>query len=136
MSKESAQRITRQRQIILEELRSTHTHPTADELYSIVRKRLPKVSLGTVYRNLERMVERGDIQKIEGCGGQKRFDGDTKVHYHVRCLECGRIDDVMIKPTKRLEISAMRETDYQITGHKMLFLGFCPKCKHKIHANG
>ena len=136
MSNESTHRKTQQREVILEVLKSTHCHPTADELYAMVRKRLPKVSLGTVYRNLEKLSESGEIQKIEGCGGQKRFDGDTKVHYHARCLECGRIDDVMIKPTKRLENAAAGETDYQIIGHKTLFLGYCPKCKHKVHANG
>lgn len=136
MAKETAQRKTQQREVILEELRSTHSHPTADELYAMVRKRLPKVSLGTVYRNLERLCESGEIQKIEGCGAQKRFDGDIKVHYHARCLECGRIDDVMIKPTKRLEMSAEKETDYQIMGHEILFFGICPKCKNRIHKHG
>jgi len=136
MANDTAHRSTQQRDVILKQLTGTHSHPTADELYAIVRKRLPKVSLGTVYRNLERMVESGEIQKIEGCGGQKRFDGDIKVHYHARCLECGRIDDVPIKPAKQLELSAMRETDYRIIEHKILFLGFCPKCKQRIHENG
>jgi Fur family ferric uptake transcriptional regulator len=136
MAKDTAQRITQQREVILEELKNTHSHPTADELYAVVRKRLPKVSLGTVYRNLERMAESGEIRKIEGCGGQKRFDGDTKVHYHARCLACGRIDDVPIKPAKNLERAAMEETGYQITEHKVLFFGYCPKCKNKIHKHG
>ena len=130
MSKESTQRMTQQREVILEELRGTLTHPTADEIYVMVRKRLPRVSLGTVYRNLERMCEGGIIQKIDACGAQKRFDGNPKVHYHARCLECGRIDDVPIKPTKRIEKAVMKEIDYKILGHKTMFLGICPKCKN------
>ena len=126
---ESTQRMTQQREVILEVLRGTFAHPTADEVYAMVRKRLPKVSLGTIYRNLERMSESGMIQKIDGCGPQKRFDGNIEVHYHARCLECGRIDDVPIKPTKRIENTVMKETGYEILGHRTLFLGICPKCK-------
>jgi Fur family ferric uptake transcriptional regulator len=60
--------MTRQRRVILEELRKVNTHPSADEIYEIVRKRLPRISLGTVYRNLEILSESGDIQKLEpGC---------------------------------------------------------------------
>ena len=68
-------RMTHQRRIILEELRNTRSHPTADEVYEIVRKRIPKISLGTVYRNLELLSESGVIQKLEIGGTQKRFDG-------------------------------------------------------------
>ncbi|PKN21112.1 MAG: transcriptional repressor, partial [Deltaproteobacteria bacterium HGW-Deltaproteobacteria-3] len=77
-------RITKQRQIILDELCSVTSHPTADVLYQMVRKRLPKISLGTVYRNLEIMSECGIIQKLDIGGTQKRFDGAPHIHYHVR----------------------------------------------------
>jgi Fur family ferric uptake transcriptional regulator len=67
--------MTRQRKVILEELRNVDTHPSADEIYEMVRKRLPHISLGTVYRNLEILSETGAIQKLElGCA-QKKFDG-------------------------------------------------------------
>ena len=81
-------RLTTQRQIILEELSKVTTHPTASELYDMVRKRLPRIGLGTVYRNLELMAESGMILKIEVGGTQKRFDATTDEHYHIRCSRC------------------------------------------------
>ena len=71
-------RMTRQRAVILEELRKVKTHPTADELYSIVRERLPRISLGTVYRNLDFLTESKEILKLESAGSIRRFDGDTR----------------------------------------------------------
>jgi Fur family transcriptional regulator, ferric uptake regulator len=88
-------RMTRQRAVILEELRKVKTHPTADELYSIVRERLPRISLGTVYRNLDFLADSGEIRRLEAPGSTKRFDGDISGHRHVRCVHCGRIGDVM-----------------------------------------
>jgi Fur family ferric uptake transcriptional regulator len=78
-------RRTPQREILLEELAKTNSHPTACELYDIVRRRLPRIGLGTVYRNLELMAESGMIVKLEVGGVQKRFDADTTPHYHIRC---------------------------------------------------
>ena len=87
-------RMTRQRAVILEELRKLKSHPTADELYSIVRERLPRISLGTVYRNLDFLADSGEIRRLEAAGSTKRFDGDISNHQHVRCIYCGRVGDV------------------------------------------
>jgi Fur family ferric uptake transcriptional regulator len=73
--------MTNQRQVILEEIQKVNTHPTADEVYETVRKRLPRISLGTVYRNLEILSACGLIQKIGPLSNQMRFDGITKKHY-------------------------------------------------------
>jgi len=78
-------RITRQRRVILEELQRTKSHPTADELYRKVRRRLPRISLGTVYRNLELLSRSGLIRKLEIGGGKMRFDGIVEPHYHIHC---------------------------------------------------
>ena len=69
-------------------------HPTADEVYQVVRKRLPRISLGTVYRNLDVLSESGEISRLDRCGAQYRFDGDLEQHYHIRCSSCGRVDDI------------------------------------------
>ena len=85
--------MTQQRQVILEELRNVNTHPSADEIYEMVRKRLPRISIGTVYRNLEILCASGEIQKLEfGCS-LKRFDGVATAHYHISCLDCDRVID-------------------------------------------
>jgi Fur family ferric uptake transcriptional regulator len=122
-------RITHQREIILEELRSVTSHPTADELYTMVRLRLPRISLATVYRNLEWLAENGIVQKIEVGGRQKRFDGTTSEHYHIRCLNCGKVDDVSMSPVESLENQLEQSTGYKILGHRIEFKGLCPSCK-------
>ena len=121
-------RMTRQRQVILEELRKVKTHPSADALYERVKRRLPRISLGTVYRNLEILSRLGEIQHVEIGGAMKRFDGNTQNHYHIRCLRCDRVDDVRIGPLKEVEAALAGATDYQITGHRLEFIGLCRKC--------
>lgn len=122
-------RMTRQRRIILEELKNLHSHPTADEVYETVRKRMPRISLGTVYRNLEILSQWGLAQKLDLAGARRRFDGSTEAHYHVRCLGCGQIEDVPGEPLQNLEESVRGNTDFEIIGHRLNFLGFCPSCR-------
>jgi Fur family ferric uptake transcriptional regulator len=122
-------RMTRQRKVILEELRKLHSHPTADEIYDTVRKRMPRISLGTVYRNLEILSQWGLAQKLDLAGAPRRFDGSTEEHYHVRCVRCGELADVPIEPLGNLEESVRRHSDFEIIGHRLSFLGFCPSCR-------
>ena len=121
-------RMTRQRAVILEELRKTKSHPTADELYSIVRERLPRISLGTVYRNLDFLADSGEIRRLEAAGSTKRFDGDISWHQHVRCLRCGRIGDVM-QPLATPSVDGIQvEGFFTIVGSRMEFDGLCAEC--------
>ena len=121
-------RMTQQRRVILEELRKENIHPTADQLYEMVRKRLPRISLGTVYRNLEILTSLGEIQTLEVSGSQKRYDGIPNKHYHIRCVHCDRVDDAPIAPLNRLEDELYGATVYTIMGHRLEFLGLCPAC--------
>ena len=91
-------RNTRQRTVLLEELRKLRFHPTAAELYEVVRARIPSISLGTVYRNLEFLARSGVVQRLRTSGRGARFDGNPRKHYHVRCIYCERIDDVLELP--------------------------------------
>jgi Fur family transcriptional regulator, ferric uptake regulator len=124
-------RMTDQRRIILEELRKVHTHPTANEVYDMVRKRLPRISLGTVYRNLEILSEIGAIQKLELAGTQKRFDGTVESHYHVRCLGCGRVEDVPVGPMPTLDRALNGVSNYKVFWHRLEFMGLCPRCQEE-----
>jgi len=120
---------TRQRQAILDVLRNTDIHPTAEEVYEMVRKRLPRISLGTVYRNLEALSDHGLIQKLEIAGTQKRFDGRMDKHYHIRCVVCGRVADL---PYQQIDVGEERfreATDFEIIGHRLEFWGICPQCQ-------
>jgi Fur family ferric uptake transcriptional regulator len=120
--------MTRQRQVILEELRNVNTHPSADEIYEMVRKRIPRISLGTVYRNLEILSERGEIQKLElGCS-LKRFDGVAEDHYHIRCLGCDRVVDAPPGSEVFISYNLKEIADLKITGHKLEFVGICAVC--------
>ena len=121
--------MTRQRRVILEELGKVRTHPTADRLYLRVRRRLPRISLGTVYRNLEALAGRGLIRTLDFARTPRRFDGDTGMHYHIFCTHCGRVADVPIRDLGPIEDAVRGMTDYQILGHRLKFIGLCPQCK-------
>ncbi len=121
-------RLTNQRQIILEELGKVTSHPTANEVYDMVRKRLPRIGLGTVYRNLELMAENGIILKLDVGGTQKRFDATVENHYHVRCNSCGRVDDIDMEVLETIDERAAAASDYSILGHHIEFTGLCEKC--------
>jgi Fur family ferric uptake transcriptional regulator len=123
--------MTRQRKVILDEIRKTNAHPTADEVYERARRRLPRISLGTVYRNLEVLSDAGMIQKLELGGTQKRFDGKVGKHYHAHCIRCGRIEDVVMEPLTPIEDALRGTSDYEIIGTRLEFIGVCPLCKRK-----
>ncbi len=127
MNQAPGQRASRQREVILQELCSLRCHPTADELYERVRKVLPRVSLGPVYRNLELLTEKGVILKL-GPGDRRRFDGNAMPHPHVRCLACGRVDDIApgLEPPSLPEESLR---GYLITGCNIEYTGICPDCR-------
>ena len=124
-------RMTNQREIILRELRKSKRHLTADELYDIVKKDMPRISLATVYRNLEILSEAGLIGKLEISGRQKRFDYDVEEHDHIYCVECHRVDNLNIE-RKRLDLQKQSVVKgYSITGYRLEALGICLDCQKK-----
>lgn len=128
MQELASMRLTTQRQVILEELLKVTSHPTANEVYDMVRKRLPRIGLGTVYRNLELMAGTGMILKLEVGGTQKRFDATITPHYHVRCMGCGKVDDIRIPVQEDINKVAAQACHYQILGHHIEFTGLCSNC--------
>ena len=131
MPDKKSRRMTLQRKTILNILRQTKSHPSADEIYELVRKQLPRISLGTVYRNLELLAKMGLIQKLELGGTIKRFDWNPNKHYHIRCLICGQVDDAPIAPLNKLEDKLYGATVFSIIGHRLEFEGLCPNCTEK-----
>lgn len=121
--------MTSQRRLIYDTVRKSMTHPTADEIYEKVRKRLPRISLATVYRNLEVLSEQGLIRKLELGASQKRFDRTIDDHYHIRCGICGKIDDLPASPAEGIEQKFEPMSGYLITGHTLEFSGICPECR-------
>lgn len=128
-------RQSRQRDVVLEIVRSTMDHPTADWVYRQARRRLRRISLGTVYRNLKQLAALGLIREIQAGGPVARFDGNTGRHYHIRCVGCGRLSDLPLSVSKRLEDEARRATSYRILGHEVEVHGLCPLCQPGVEPN-
>lgn len=129
MEKEILRRTTRQRKLILEELRKVKTHPTADSLFRAARRRLPSVSFGTVYRNLNLLKDEGQILELT-CGKYScRYDGDTKNHYHFFCLKCKKVFDLDEPILKDLDKKVSRKSGMNIKYHRIDFYGYCKDCK-------
>jgi Fur family transcriptional regulator, ferric uptake regulator len=122
-------RMTKQRKIIYDLLMLENNHPTALELYDKVRNKLPNISLGTVYRNLDILHEMSKVRKIDNTGSQMRFDGKINEHYHVKCIKCGHVEDLFQKPIIKLDPESKVNSQYDIMGFKIEFLGLCPLCK-------
>lgn len=129
-------RQTRQRAVILEELRKSRQHPTAEEVYACVRERLPRISLGTVYRNLDFLAERGLIRRLGNNGGSRRFDGDLTPHQHVLCLHCGKVGDIMAEAAP-LPLDDLSASGFaRITGAQTVYEGICENCSKDLEACG
>ncbi len=124
-------RMTNQREIILSELKKSRQHLTADELYDRVKKDMPRISLATVYRNLEILSEAGLIGKLEISGRQKRFDYDVSEHDHIYCAVCHRVDNLDIdrQGLHAREIKAVK--GYRVSGYRLEIVGICPACQKK-----
>jgi Fur family transcriptional regulator, peroxide stress response regulator len=126
-------RLTDPRRVLLDVVRGTDAHPTAEVVHRLVRKRLPRVSLGTVYRNLRLLVAQGLVKELEG--PHARFDGNTSEHHHFTCLGCGRIIDVagpVTEPHSRaLCTRVAAESGFSVTYHHIEFYGRCATCRRK-----
>lgn len=120
-----------QREVLLRILRGTKTHPNADWIYNEARKVLPNISLGTVYRNLSMLSERGDILKLHVGNDSDHFDGDIHPHYHLVCRCCGKIMDLDLPYDDDLDRLAANETGGMIEKHALVFYGICRDCAEK-----
>lgn len=122
------ERLTSQKQIILDYLTKVKTHPTAEEIFQEVRRKLPRISQGTVYRVLNNFINKGDAQIILS-KGVSHFDGDTSPHAHFICQSCSRVYDVFdvcsncdVLKNKKIKVG-------EINHFKIYFYGECKKCK-------
>jgi Fur family ferric uptake transcriptional regulator len=109
------------------------SHPTASEIFNAVRVQYPKVSLGTVYRNLEVLAAEGLIQRLNSPGAEARFDGNVACHHHLHCSACGRVDDLMLFSRNLLEDLPDDPHGYKVTTYNFEVIGLCPSCQEKYH---
>lgn len=128
MAAKTRHRMTKQRAVILDILRKMGTHPTADEIYEMVRAQIPRISLGTVYRNLEFLYVQGLVTLLDIGGSQRRYERVGEMHYHVRCLGCGKVEGLDFVLDTSLEETIKSNSDFEIIGHQLEFIGYCPTC--------
>ena len=128
-------RLTEPRRLILDVVRATDAHPSASAVYREVRKRLPRVSLATVYRNLRRLAAEGFLLERAGMDGL-RFDGNIERHDHFTCLSCRRVFDVppaqAIGPRPRVAVRA----GFEVVDHHIEFYGVCAACRRRRTRRG
>jgi Fe2+ or Zn2+ uptake regulation protein len=122
------ERTTSQKKIILDYLKSVTTHPSANVVYIAVRKNLPHISRGTVYRVLNNLRKKGEIQAIQ-TKDATFFDGDVSDHAHFICTDCGKIYDVFDECSKCGILKKRKLKVGKIKNYKVQFYGTCKKCK-------
>lgn len=119
-------RNTKQREIILNILLSNSMHMTAEEIYKESSKIIPNISLGTVYRNLNILVDNNQIRRIKMPNNIDRFDKNS-VHHHIICIKCGCIDDIF----ENYNIKLPELKKYIVTDYELCFNGICKECIKK-----
>ena len=119
---------SRQRESIRQNLLHRADHPTADMIFEDIRKIYPKVSLGTVYRNLSLLSDLGEISRMSSLGGADRYDGITEPHNHFVCRTCGNVLDIKDQVTETLSEEAGKHFEGRIEGCSVTFYGTCPDC--------
>src|SRR5713226_9782672 len=121
-------RATPQLAAVYEALQGDHSHPSADEIYLRVRKTLPRISLGTVYRNLQRLVREGKIRMVLLGGRVARYDPMVAEHDHFICQQCGRVEDVLLERDRRMTLAPLMDEGFAVTAHSMAIHGVCQSC--------
>ena len=120
-----SQRFSQQRERIYEAVRTSMEHPSAQMGYDALRPEMPRLSLGTVYRNLHQMAQEGRLRELEG--PVARFDAVLPSHTHIRCVRCGQVADLELPYDPALDREAAGD-GWVITGHELVFNGICPAC--------
>lgn len=125
-------RYSRQREAIYDHLAATDTHPSAEMIYTALRKRWPDLSLGTVYRNLKLLEELGRIRRVTVCQGNERYDAICRDHAHFICQTCGSISDLPGTDPAALRDQIFLEDGYRIAKLDMMITGHCPRCSKHV----
>lgn len=123
------QRNTIQRALVLEAVKGSECHPTAEEVYIAVTSKYPHIGRATVYRNLNQLAESGELRKAEMPGGADRYDRECRDHYHARCFYCGRVFDAELPYMAELEKAVKGPDGFTFIGHDIVFKGICEACK-------
>ncbi len=135
-SPKPALRSSRLRDRILTLLRGTGAHPTADWLYARLKREHPRLSLGTVYRNLGILIDLGLVKKVHSGSAFDRFEARVAPHYHLVCTGCAAVRDLEMPVYRDIDDRAGTMTDFRIQGHRIEFFGLCAACQARTPKDG
>ncbi len=123
---------SRQREEILQAVKDNLIHPTAEDIYTIIKANDSTASMSTVYRNLNLLVSQKVIRRIEVPNGSDRFDSNITPHQHITCKKCGKISDVFIDISmESLKEEVAKQSDMELTGYQLMLEGICGDCQDK-----
>jgi Fur family peroxide stress response transcriptional regulator len=123
---------SKQRERIFLTLKRTRQHPTAEWVYEQVREELPRISLGTVYRNLHVLKQQGKIQELDFGEGTRRYDAFTHEHYHFICEECGTVKDLEVPVQADINDRVKNIVAGVVRSHRLDYFGVCSDCLNKV----
>ena len=126
---EHGHHFTQQRAAVFDYLSRVEHHPTAEEVFLAVKPRLPKISLATVYKNLEALVKCGMASKLTYGDGSARYDIRTDHHYHTRCLKCGGVADLDAAEGNKLLSQIKPKSGFEVKDYRLELLGYCRACR-------
>ncbi len=120
-------RVTAQRRAVAEAFEGAHVHLSADEVLARARRRLPEISLATVYNALNELVALGELQPVHAGHGRPRYDPTPTAHDHLVCLGCGEIHDVYAR--SRASLPPSQRFHHRLVGQETIFKGYCRRCQ-------
>src|ERR1041384_1678615 len=121
--------LTRQREAVLQVIRSREDHPTANEIFQAARQNLPTISYAPVYNSLRFLKEAGLVHEIKFGDGASRYDRETGRHDHAICSECGKLVDFDLPEAAELMQAAARKSKFQAASVHLTLRGVCPDCR-------
>lgn len=129
-------KLTPQRLAILDCLEANTSHPSAEDIYKMVREMFPTMSFATVYNTLEALKKRGEIRELTVDPDRRRYDPNTSLHHHLLCLKCKKIVDIREEFT--LQVPEDERGGFRITGNHVEFYGLCGACVENVadHVSG
>jgi Fur family transcriptional regulator, peroxide stress response regulator len=129
LCREHKLKVTPQRLLIYKQVEKADNHPTADDIYSKIKRKLPNISYDTVNRTLLTFVEIGILDVVEGYGEAKRYDPNTMDHHHFRCSKCNKIIDIYSDVFNQLQIPDDLQNKYKIHSKRVVLKGLCEECQ-------
>ena len=133
--RENGLKITPQRVAVYKALVNTDTHPTAEEVYRMVRHEISNISLDTVNRTLLTLAEIGAAFQVEGTGQPRRYDGGLEDHQHFRCIKCSKVIDFHYEPFDNIEVPQHLQGQFKIMRKTVYLEGICEACRKNDHTN-